>query len=225
MKRLWIVLCLAASAQLSSFAQFELPNLGYSYSALEPFIDAETMEIHYSKHHAGYVNNLNAAIKGTELEKLTIEEILAKTSKSSEAVRNNAGGHYNHTLFWSILTPNRNTMPSDALSAAINKTFGSFENFQKLMNDAAAKRFGSGWAWLIVDKKCNLVVTSTPNQDNTLMDNAKVKGFPLIGIDVWEHAYYLKYQNKRGDYLSAIWNVLDWEHINKRYEEAVKKCK
>lgn len=224
MRKLWIVLVLAASSTVTTFAQFELPKLDYSYSSLEPAIDAATMEIHYSKHHAGYVSNLNAAIKGTALETLKIEEILTRVSKNSDAVRNNAGGHYNHTLFWSILTPNKNTQPSEVLSAEITKYFGSFENFQKQMNDAASKRFGSGWAWLIINKKGQLIVTSTPNQDNPLMDDAKVKGYPIIGIDVWEHAYYLKYQNKRGDYLSAIWSVLDWEEISKRYQDALIHC-
>lgn len=224
MRKLWIVLVLAASSTVTTFAQFELPKLDYSYSSLEPAIDAATMEIHYSKHHAGYVTNLNAAIKGTPLEALKIEEILAKVSKNSDAVRNNAGGHYNHSLFWSILTPNKNTQPSEVLSAELTKYFGSFENFQKQMNDAAAKRFGSGWAWLIINKKGQLIVTSTPNQDNPLMDDAKVKGYPIIGIDVWEHAYYLKYQNKRGDYLNAIWSVLDWEEISKRYQDALIHC-
>ncbi len=224
MKKLWLVLMVAASSQMASFAQFELPKLDYSYSALEPYIDAETMEIHYSKHHQAYVTNLNNAIKGTGLEKWKLEDILSKVSKQSDAVRNNAGGHYNHTLFWSLLTPNKNTKASDVLTAEITKYFGSIDNFKKQMNDAASKRFGSGWAWLIVNKKGQLVVTSTPNQDNPLMDVVKEKGYPIIGIDVWEHAYYLKYQNKRGDYLSAIWNVLDWDEVSKRYQDALIHC-
>jgi len=206
---------------LSASAQFTQKALPYAYNALEPFIDAQTMEIHYSKHHAAYVKNLNAALVGTAAEKLSLNEIFAKVSTLSPAVRNNAGGHYNHELFWSVLTPEKNTKMSTELENAINDTFGSLDKLKEKLNAAGASRFGSGWAWLIVTKEGKLVVTSSPNQDNTLMDVAEVKGTPIFGIDVWEHAYYLKYQNKRADYLSALWNVVNWTEISNRYKAAL----
>ncbi|MDV3898739.1 superoxide dismutase [Elizabethkingia anophelis] len=207
-------------AQLVS-AQFKQAPLPYAYNALEGSIDAQTMEIHYSKHGAAYVVNLNKAIAGTSLEKESLVKILSGISKQSPAIRNNAGGHYNHELFWTILTPEKNTQPSEKLAKAINQSFGSFDAFKEKMSKAGADRFGSGWAWLIVTPEKKLAITSTANQDNPLMDIAEVKGIPVLGIDVWEHAYYLKYQNKRADYLSAIWKVINWKEINKRYEAAL----
>jgi superoxide dismutase len=206
---------------LSASAQFTQKALPYAYNALEPFIDAQTMEIHYSKHHAAYVKNLNAALTGTAAEKLSINEIFAKVSTLSPAVRNNAGGHYNHELFWSVLTTEKNTKMSTELENAINDTFGSLDKLKEKLNAAGASRFGSGWAWLVMTREGKLVVTSTANQDNPLMDVAEVKGTPIFGIDVWEHAYYLKYQNKRADYLSALWNVVNWTEISNRYKAAL----
>jgi superoxide dismutase len=198
-----------------------LPKLKYSYSAFTSSIDSTTMEIHYSKHHQAYVNNLNKAITGTKLEVLPIEEIMLNASLTPDAVRNNAGGHYNHSLFWDILTPKKDKKPSAELYKAIEENFKSIDSLKKLMNQAAASRFGSGWAWLVLTPEKKLVVTSTANQDNPIMDVSKVRGIPLIGIDVWEHAYYLKYQNKRADYLGAIWNIIDWEVISNRYTAAL----
>ena len=198
--------------------KFELPKLNYAYDALEPNIDAKTMEIHHDKHHNGYVTKLNDAIAGTDAENKSLEELMSNMSNYSTAVRNNGGGHYNHTLFWDILGPNGGE-PTGDLAAAITETFGSLDTLKEKMNAAGAGRFGSGWAWLIV-KDGKLDVCSTPNQDNPLMDDAEVKGTPILGIDVWEHAYYLKYQNKRPDYLSAIWNVINWDNVAKRYAAA-----
>ena len=217
--RLVAVLLLMGFVTSAQFTQKPLP---YAYNALEPFIDAQTMEIHYSKHHAAYVKNLNAAIAGTEVEKMSLKDIFASVSKQTPAVRNNAGGHYNHELFWSILTPEKNTKPSPELAKAINESFGSFDALKEKLNAAAATRFGSGWAWLSVDKDKKLVVSSTPNQDNPLMDVVESKGTPILGIDVWEHAYYLKYQNKRADYLTAIWNVINWNEVSNNYKAATK---
>lgn len=196
-----------------------LPDLKYAFDALEPHIDAQTMEIHHDKHHAGYVSKLNDAIKGTDAENMELDELMKNISKFDTGVRNNGGGHYNHTLFWSILSPSGNS-PSGDLNDAINDTFGTLNELKDKMNAAGAGRFGSGWAWLIV-KDGKLEVTSTPNQDNPLMDIAEVKGTPILGIDVWEHAYYLKYQNKRPDYLNAIWNVINWEAVGNRYDAAM----
>jgi Fe-Mn family superoxide dismutase len=200
---------------------FELPMLEYAYDEIEPFIDAQTMEIHHSKHHQGYVNKLNKAISGTPLVQLTLHEILENVSEYSSAVRNNAGGHYNHSMFWRILTPVKNTKPSHDLLEAINRDFGSLDNLKTQLNEAASKHFGSGWAWLSVDSNNKLFVSSTPNQDNPIMDIVEEKGSPILGIDVWEHAYYLKYQNKRGDYLSAIWNVINWNEVSDNYKSIV----
>lgn len=195
---------------------FELPKLKYDYKALEPYIDAQTMEIHYTKHHGGYTSKLNAAIEGTELDKLSIEDLLKDISKYSVGVRNNGGGYYNHKLFWDILSPNGGGEPEGKLLEAINRDFGSFSKFKEEFNQAAATRFGSGWAWLI-NQGGKLVVSSTPNQDNPLMDVAEVKGTPILGLDVWEHAYYLKYQNKRPEYIDAFWNVINWDQVAKLF--------
>lgn len=199
---------------------FELPKLPYAYDALEPHIDARTMEIHHSKHHQAYVSKLNDAIAGTNAENLSIDDICKNISKYPAGVRNNGGGHFNHDLFWSVLAPNAGGEPTGDLAAAITSTFGSFDEFKKQFAAAGATRFGSGWAWLVVSEG-KLVVSSTPNQDNPLMDVADVKGTPVLGVDVWEHAYYLNYQNRRPDYLTAIWNVINWEEVAKRYAAAL----
>jgi len=197
-------------------AKYELPSLPYAHDALEPHIDAKTMEIHHGRHHATYVNNLNAALEGHDVGNKSVEELISNLEALPEsirtAVRNNGGGHANHTLFWQILSPNGGGAPTGELAQAINDTFGSFENFQAKFADAATKRFGSGWAWLVV-KNGKLEVTSTPNQDSPLMEGAT----PILGLDVWEHAYYLKYQNKRPDYVKAFWNIVNWDEVNKRY--------
>lgn len=197
---------------------FELPKLPYAYNALEPHIDAKTMEIHHTKHHAAYINNLNNAIKGTELEGKSIEAILAEASKLAPVVRNNGGGYYNHNLFWTVMSPNGGGSPTGDLLDAINKYFGSFETFKEKFSAAAATRFGSGWAWLIKNAKNELQVCSSPNQDNTLMDLSEVKGQAILGLDVWEHAYYLNYQNRRPDYISAFWNVVNWNEVSRRFK-------
>jgi Fe-Mn family superoxide dismutase len=201
-------------------AKHELPALPYAKDALEPHIDALTMEIHHGRHHATYVNNLNAALEGhDDLAAKSVEELISNLNEVPEsirtAVRNNGGGHANHSLFWQILSPNGGGEPTGELAAAINEKFGSFEKFKEQFADAAVKRFGSGWAWLVLQNG-QLAVTSTPNQDSPLMEGAT----PLLGLDVWEHAYYLKYQNKRPDYIKAFWNVVNWEEVNKRYLEA-----
>ena len=198
---------------------FELPKLNYAYTALEPHVDARTMEIHHSKHHQAYVTNLNNAIAGTDAEKLTIEEICKNISKYPVAVRNNGGGHYNHSLFWTLLAPNAGGNPSGELATAIDASFGSFDEFKKQFAAAATTRFGSGWAWLIV-KDGKLAITSTANQDNPLMDVAEVKGTPVLALDVWEHAYYLNYQNRRPDYITAFWNTVNWVEATKLFKEA-----
>ncbi len=200
---------------------FSLPELSYAYDALEPHIDARTMEIHHTKHHAAYTTNLNAAIEGTEMAKMTIEEILANISKYPAAVRNNGGGYYNHNLFWTIMSPDGEGEPSEKMSKAINRDFESFENFKKEFSAAAMSRFGSGWAWLCTDKSGKLFICSTANQDNPLMDAVDAKGTPLLGLDVWEHAYYLNYQNRRADYVSAFFSVVDWQEVTKRYDDAI----
>jgi len=197
-----------------------LPPLPYAFDALEPHIDAQTMQIHHDKHHQAYVDNLNKALAGTEAENTTLEELMANISAYPAAVRNNGGGHYNHTLFWTILGPNAGGAPTGDLAKAINETFGSLDALKEIMSTAGATRFGSGWAWLLVNDG-KLYVSSTPNQDNPLMDVAEVKGTPILGIDVWEHAYYLKYQNKRPDYLKAIWDVINWSAVEMRYKAAL----
>jgi len=201
---------------------FTLPNLPYDFAALEPHVDARTMEIHHGKHHAAYVNNLNAALTGTEHEGKSLEDLLANISQLPPAVRNNGGGHWNHSMFWEIMAPNGGGEPTGDLASKINKNFGSFEEMKKQFGQAATTRFGSGWAWLCVDGDDNLFITSTPNQDNPLMDVADKKGMPILGLDVWEHAYYLNYQNRRPDYISAWWNVVNWEEVGRRYRSAVR---
>ncbi len=197
-----------------SFTQEELK---YDYNALEPYVDARTMEIHYSKHHAAYTANLNKAVEGTSLEGVSIEEIFAGMSKHPVAVRNNGGGFFNHNVFWSVMGPNAGGEPTGELLEAINSAFGSFADFKTQFSTAAATRFGSGWAWLVKQADGSLVVSSTPNQDNPLMDLAEVKGTPLLTLDVWEHAYYLNYQNRRPDYIEAFWNVVNWEELARRF--------
>jgi len=199
---------------------FTLPALPYATDALEPHIDKMTMEIHHGKHHQAYVTNLNKALEGKPEADSSIDDIIKNISKFPMPVRNNGGGHYNHSLFWTLLSPGGGGEPTGALAAAINSTFGTFADFKTKVNEAGATRFGSGWAWLIVTADKKLAVTSTPNQDNPLMDIAEVKGTPILGIDVWEHAYYLKYQNRRPDYLAAIWNVINWNHVAELYSKA-----
>jgi Fe-Mn family superoxide dismutase len=199
---------------------FTLPALSYATDALEPNIDKMTMEIHHGKHHQAYVTNLNKALEGKPDADFSIEEIITNISKYPPAVRNNGGGHYNHTLFWTLLSPNGGGEPTGPLADAITSTFGSFADFKTKVSEAGATRFGSGWAWLIVTPGKKLAICSTPNQDNPLMDIAEVKGTPILGIDVWEHAYYLKYQNRRPDYLAAIWNVINWNHVSELYAKA-----
>lgn len=201
---------------------FTLPSLPYAFNALEPHVDARTMEIHHGKHHNAYVTNLNAAIAGTDAEKLSIEDICKNISKYPVAVRNNGGGHYNHSLFWTIMGPNAGGTPTGALADAITTSFGSFDEFKTKFAAAGAGRFGSGWAWLIVDGSGKLAITSTPNQDNPLMDVADVKGTPVLGLDVWEHAYYLNYQNRRPDYITAFWNIVNWTEVARRFDAAKK---
>ncbi len=198
---------------------FTLPELPYAHDALEPYIDKQTMEIHHGKHHAAYVTNLNKALEGNEWASKSIEEILANISKLPMAVRNNGGGHYNHSLFWNIMKVNGGALPGGDLAAAITRDFGSFDKFKEQFSNAGVTRFGSGWAWLIAQHG-KLVVASTPNQDNPLMDIAETKGVPILGMDVWEHAYYLKYQNRRPDYIAAFWNVVNWDEVAKRYAAA-----
>ncbi len=199
---------------------FQLPDLPYAFDALEPHIDATTMEIHHDRHHAAYTTNLNGAVDGTELAGKSIEDILANISSASPAVRNNGGGFYNHNLFWEVMSPNGGGEPSEALANAINAKFGSFENFKAEFSKAAATRFGSGWAWLCAHADGTVSVCSTPNQDNPLMDVADCDGTPILGLDVWEHAYYLKYQNKRPDYVAAFFNVINWEKVSEKFAAA-----
>lgn len=204
-----------------SQAKFTLPDLPYAYNALEPIIDEETMITHHTKHHQGYVNKLNAAIVGTKAENMTLEQIFANMSKFSVAIRNNGGGHYNHSLFWKILSPNMKTKPSEDLTNAINKTFMSMDALSAKLQESGSGLFGSGWVWLIVDADRNLVLTTTINQDNPLMDISKVKGTPILAIDVWEHAYYLKYKNNRGEYLKNIVNIINWDEVSANYKAAM----
>ena len=197
------------------FTQTPLP---YDYKALEPSIDAMTMEIHYTKHAAAYASNLQAAIKDENVNAKSLEEVLGKVSKYSAKMRNNGGGHYNHELFWKVMSPSGGNNPSGKLADAITSTFGSFETFKTQFSDAGKNRFGSGWAWLLVDNDKKLRISSTPNQDNPLMDVSEIKGFPILGLDVWEHAYYLRYQNKRPDYINNWWKVVNWKYVQDRYE-------
>lgn len=199
---------------------FELPDLPYAFDALAPHIDAKTMEIHHDKHHGGYVKKLNAAVEGTSQADMSLEDIMKSVGSASTAVRNNGGGHYNHSLFWKVLSPDGGGKPSGDLASAIDSTFGSYDAFKEDFTQAAGSRFGSGWAWLIVDDSGSLKVTSTPNQDNPLMDVADDQGTPILGLDVWEHAYYLNYQNQRPAYIEAFWNVVNWDQVAKNYEAA-----
>lgn len=200
---------------------YTLPSLPYAYDALEPSIDKETMTIHHTKHHQAYVDNLNKALEGKDAPE-DLEALMANISKYDKAVRNNGGGHFNHSLFWEVLSPNGGGAPTGAFAECINKCFGSFENLKAQFEEKAKTQFGSGWAWIVTNgDTCQ--VTSTPNQDNPLMDVAEVQGTPIFGVDVWEHAYYLKYQNKRPDYLAAIWNVVNWEEVARRWEAAKNK--
>jgi Fe-Mn family superoxide dismutase len=198
---------------------FELPKLPYAYDALEPHIDARTMEIHHTKHHNGYTTKLNGAIEGTDLEGKSIEAILGGLDMNNGAVRNNGGGFYNHSLFWNVLSPNGGGTPNGEVADAINSAFGSFEEFKNKFSSAAGTRFGSGWAWLCVHKGGKLEVCSTPNQDNPLMPGVACEGTPILGLDVWEHAYYLNYQNRRPDYVNAFFNVINWDEVSKLYAQ------
>jgi Fe-Mn family superoxide dismutase len=209
------------SSKTESAAALVFPSLPFAYDALEPYMDARTVEIHYDRHHRAYFNNLLNAIKGTPVESMAIEDILKSVSTRGDAIRNNGGGYYNHLLFWNNLAKGTSA-PSNELKAALEKAFGSFDKFKETFNNAAKTRFGSGWAWLYLGTDKSLAVASTPNQDNMLMDLSPVKGTPLLTLDVWEHAYYLKYQNKRADYIDAFWNIVNWEEVNKRYQNAVK---
>ncbi|MFN4144541.1 MAG: superoxide dismutase [Runella sp.] len=214
-----VVLTTLSLQVLGQFTQSPLP---YAFDALEPHIDKMTMEIHYGKHHKAYIDNLNKALEGKPEANSSLEALMKSiTKETSAAVRNNGGGHWNHTFFWNIMAPNKGGMPKGELAEAIAKEFGSFDEFKAKFNAAGTGRFGSGWAWLIVkDKK--LVITSTPNQDNPLMPVAEVQGTPILGVDVWEHAYYLKYQNKRADYLTAFWNIINWDKVSELYKAAMK---
>lgn len=199
---------------------FQLPDLNYGFDALEPNIDSRTMQIHHGKHHAGYTSKLNAAIEGTDLEGLNIESLLKGLDMSNNAVRNNGGGYFNHCLFWEIMSPNGGGSPSGALNDAILNSFGSFEDFKSKFSAAAATRFGSGWAWLCAKKDGSLEICSTANQDNPLMQGVGSDGYPIMGIDVWEHAYYLNYQNRRPDYINAFFNVVDWSIVGEKFAKA-----
>ena len=198
---------------------FELPKLEYAQDALEPHIDAKTMEIHHGKHHQGYTNNLNAALEGTNMKGKSIEDVLTGLDMNNKAVRNNGGGYYNHSLFWKVMSPNGGGKPSGALAYAIKSTFGSFEAFKEKFSTAAKTQFGSGWAWLCVHKGGTVEVCATPNQDNTLMPGVGCGGTPILGLDVWEHAYYLNYQNRRPDYVNAFFNIINWDKVAKRYNK------
>lgn len=202
--------------------KFELPTLPYAYNALEPYFDEETMTIHHQRHHQAYVDNLNKAIETNQ----SLEQIMPQVSKLSPAIRNNGGGHYNHSLFWKILSPSAKTEPTGKLAEEINSTFGSLDKLKEEINKAGVTQFGSGWAWLYVKYNGTIAITATANQDNPLMDTQLTdRGLPILGVDVWEHAYYLKYRNKRADYLDAFWSVLDWEAVERNYEEALAKIK
>lgn len=204
---------------------YEIPKLPYEWNALEPYIDSRTMEVHHTKHHQTYVDKLNQALAGTDLTKQSLENLLRKVSKHGSAVRNHGGGHYNHSLFWPMLSATAGKKPVSTLAAAINKKFGSLNRFKEEFSQAATAHFGSGWAWLCIDKHGNLFVCTTPNQDNPIMDvvDPSCQGTPILGLDVWEHAYYLQYQNRRSAYIEAFWNIVNWEEVNRRFEAAQKK--
>lgn len=221
MKSLLTLFSLLFAATLTLCQSFKLPDLPFAYTDYEPFIDAKTMEIHHSKHHQAYVNNLNKAVAGTKLESKTLTQLLLNVSYYNDAVRNNAGGHFNHTLFWEILSPKSSSQPNEDLMKAIEESFGKMDSLKTKLHQAAMSRFGSGWAWLIVNVDGKLQVTSTGNQDNPFMDVVAERGIPILGIDVWEHAYYLKHQNKRNDYIYAILNMLNWDVISQKYKEAM----
>lgn len=213
---------ISQTKNINQIMAFELPALPYAFNALEPNIDAKTMEIHHGKHHNAYVTNLNNAVAAdANAQGKSLEDLMASISKFPMAIRNNGGGHWNHSLFWQIMSPTGGGEPKGEVALAINGAFGSFENFKKEFANAGATRFGSGWAWLSVDASKNLFVSSTPNQDNPLMDIADKKGTPILGMDVWEHAYYLHYQNRRPDYIAAFWNVVNWEEVNNRFKKAI----
>ena len=204
---------------------YEIPKLPYEWNALEPYIDSRTMEVHHTKHHQTYVDKLNQALAGTDLTKQSLENLLRKVSKHGSAVRNHGGGHYNHSLFWPMLSATAGKKPVSTLAAAINKKFGSLNRFREEFSQAATAHFGSGWAWLCIDKEGDLFVCTTPNQDNPIMDvvDPSCQGTPILGLDVWEHAYYLQYQNRRSAYIEAFWNIVNWEEVNRRFEAAQKK--
>lgn len=203
--------------------KFKMRGLTFAYNALEPYIDGKTMELHYSRHHLSYCNNLNKAIAGTDLEQWSLEDILKKSDPNNFNLRNNAGGYYNHNLYWEIMAPKAGGQPKDSLAAAINRDFGNYDTFKAQFVDAASKQFGSGWAWLVVDKTGKLAVGSTQNQDNPLMPDMSISGTPILALDVWEHAYYLKYQNKRGEYISAFFNIVNWTVVERKFLEAKKR--
>ena len=226
----WLIGALVAGMAAGAWAQegdrapvLEFEPLPYAYDALEPYVDSQTMEIHYSRHHQAYFNNLVKAVAGTDLESQPLEAYFGRISQLPVAVRNNGGGHWNHTLFWRVMSPNGGGIPEGDLLAAIEKAFGSFDDFKKQFEAAAAGRFGSGWAWLSVAADGSLFVSSTPNQDNPLMDVVEPRGTPILGLDVWEHAYYLKYQNKRAEYAGAFWNVVNWPEVAARFAAATQK--
>jgi superoxide dismutase len=224
-KELIIITLLLLGSVFSLFSQkapFTLPTLPYTYNALEPAIDAQTMEIHYTKHHAAYVKNLNAAVKGTKWENSTLDELMLNASQTGDAIRNNAGGHYNHSLYWTILGLNKPFDPTSEVGKAVIAAFGTVDSLKRALNKAGATRFGSGWAWLYVTKDKKLAVCSSSNQDNPIMDISAERGIPILAIDVWEHAYYLKYQNRRGDYLAAILDIINWEAVNANYKAALE---
>jgi Fe-Mn family superoxide dismutase len=216
------ILSLTLLNQKTMAQGYTFPPLPYAYNALEPYIDAQTMEIHYSKHHRAYFDNFVKAAAENKIDNLSLEDIFSKASTFPAIVRNNAGGFYNHSLFWQVMGPNAGGQPDGALLDAINKTFGSFDKFKAEFETAAKTQFGSGWAWLAVDSDSKLFVSQTPNQDNPLMDITVKRGKPILALDVWEHAYYLKYQNRRADYVSAFWNVVNWKKVAELYDEAIK---
>ncbi len=209
----------SCASETKAFEGHKFPELGYAFNALEPYIDAQTMELHYTKHHQGYFNNFMKAAEGTELLETPLEKIFETISKQPDVIRNNGGGFYNHTLFWESMTPSQVEIPADLLKA-IETSFGSLDDFKVKFGTAAKTRFGSGWAWLVVGTDGKLFVTSTPNQDNPLMDIAEEKGIPVLGLDVWEHAYYLKYQNRRPEYVDNFWNIVNWDNVKKRVDLA-----
>jgi len=218
-----VIFPLGLKAQQEAIHKFA--SLPYAYDALEPYIDKMTMEIHYDRHHRAYYNNFVAAIKGTDLEKTSMEAIFATISTQPTAIRNNGGGYWNHTMFWNCMKPNGGGAPSGKLDEAIKASFGSVDDFKKQFAEAGAKRFGSGWAWLVVGDDGKLFITSTANQDNPLMNTEEKRGTPILCLDVWEHAYYLKYQNKRGDYISAFWSVVNWDFVQNEYSKALARKK